>query len=153
VSITFPFEYCKLGDFTYHVLSNPEEIRAFLLKWIMQEWESDHNQAPEEHWTVEWMNVLPRMDFELAIIQLDRIRPNADLMSVEDFQTSLKERADEREESILRGISIEPLLINGNSFELMDGYTRYTVLKRYGQKEVYAYLGMLIKPSAAGMTP
>jgi hypothetical protein len=107
----------------------------------MQEWESDYNQAPEEHWTVEWMNILPRMDFELAIIQLDRIRPNADLMGVEDFQRGLKERADEREESILRGISIEPLLVNGNSFELMDGYTRYTVLKRYSQKEVYAYVG------------
>ena len=65
----------------------------------------------------------------------------ADLMSVEDFQIGLKERADEREESILRGISIEPLLINQNGFELMDGYTRYTVLKRYEQKEVYAYLG------------
>jgi hypothetical protein len=24
---------------------------------------------------------------------------------------------------------------------LMDGYTRYTVLKRYEQKEVYAYIG------------
>jgi len=153
MSITFPFEYCRLGDFTYHVLSNPEEIKAYLLKWIMQEWESDHNQAPEEHWTVEWMNVLPRMDFELEIIQLDSIRPNAHLMSVEDFQRSLKERAEEREESILRGISIEPLLLNGNSFELMDGYTRYTVLKRYGQKEVYAYLGSLTQSSAAGMTP
>ena len=141
MSITFPFEYCKLGDFTYHVLSNPEEIRAFLLKWIMQEWESDHNQAPEEHWMVEWMSSLPRMDFELEIIQLDSIRPNADLMNMEDFQRSLKERADEREESILRGISIEPLLVNGNSFELMDGYTRYTVLKRYNQEQVYAYVG------------
>lgn len=137
----FPFEYCKLGDFTYHVLSSPEEIKAYLMKWIMQEWESDHNEAPHEHWTVKWMTTLPTMEFVLDIIQLNDIRPNADLMSVEEFQTSLKERADEREESILRGISIEPLLINRNGFELMDGYTRYTVLKRYSQKEVYAYVG------------
>lgn len=153
MSITFPFEYHKLGDFTYHVLANPDEIKAYLMKWIMREWEFDHNEAPQEHWTVEWMSILPKMEFALEIIKLDSIRPNADLMSVEDFQRSLKERADERDESILRGISIEPLLVNRNSFELMDGYTRYMVLKRYGQKEVFAYLGLLTSPSAEGMTP
>ena len=141
MSLTFPFEYRKLGDFTYHVISDSAEIKTYLMKWIMREWESDHNQAPEEHWTVNWMNKLPQMEFGLEIVDLNDIRPNPDLMSVEDFQISLQERADEREESILRGISIEPLLIDRNGFELMDGYTRYTVLKRYEQKEGYAYVG------------
>ena len=139
--LTFPFDYRKLGDFTYHVLSDPKDIRAYLMKWIMPVWESDHNQAPEEHWTVTWMEALPKMEFTLDVIHLDEICPNADLMSVEVFQKELKERAEEREESILRGISIEPLLINRDGFELMDGYTRYTVLKRYNQQDVYAYLG------------
>ena len=137
----FSFEYCKLGDFTYHVISNPTEIKTYLMKWIMREWEFDHNEAPEEHWTIKWMNSLPQMEFGLEIIHLEEISPNTDLMRMEEFQSSLKERADEREESILRGISIEPLLINRDGFELMDGYTRYTVLKRYKQKEVYAYIG------------
>ncbi|HEX9389631.1 MAG TPA: hypothetical protein VF918_25120, partial [Anaerolineales bacterium] len=141
MKIIFPFEYRKLGEFTYHVLSDPTEIKTYLMKWIMREWEFDHNEAPQEHWTVKWMNELPQMDFVLQIINLDDVHPNTDLMTVEDFQKGLKERADEREESILRGISIEPLLVNRDGFELMDGYTRYTVLKRYGQKEVYAYIG------------
>ena len=141
MKMIFPFEYRKLGEFTFHVISDPAEIKMYLMKWIMREWESDHNEAPEEHWTVKWMNTLPQMEFILQIINLDDINPNVDLMSVEDFQRSLKERADEREESILRGISIEPLLINRDGFELMDGYTRYAVLKRYEQKEVYAYVG------------
>ena len=149
----FPFEYRKLGDFTYHILSDPAEIKAYLMKWIMSEWESDHNQAPDEHWTVQWMTALPKMEFALEIIRLDDICPNVDLISVEEFQSSLKERADEREESILRGISIEPLLVNRNGFELMDGYARYTVLKRYNQVEIYAYLGSLTPPSPAGMIP
>ena len=55
-------------------------------------------------------------------------------MSVEEFQTGLKERAGEREESILRGISIEPPLVNRSGFELMDAYTRYTVLKNISSK-------------------
>ena len=141
--LTFPFEYRKLCDFTYHVLSDPSEIRSYLMKWIMHEWESDHNEAPDEDWTVAWMQALPKMDFALAVVRLDDICPNSDLMSVEEFQKGLKERADEREESILRGISIEPLLVNRAGFELMDGYTRYTVLKRYEQEKVFAYVGSL----------
>jgi hypothetical protein len=140
----FPsFEYRKLGDFTYHVISDPADIKKHVMKWIMQEWEFDLNKAPDEHWTVKWMSVLPKMEFKLEIIHLEDIHPNADLMSVEEFQVSLKERADEREEAILRGVSTEPLLINRAGFELMDGYTRYTVLKRYEQKEVYVYVGTI----------
>jgi hypothetical protein len=164
--MTFSYEYRKLGDFTYHILSSPTEIKAYLMKWIMREWEFDHNEAPQEHWTVEWMTVLPKMDFALEILKLEDIHPNSDLMRLEDFQKSLKERADERKEAMLRGVSIEPLLVhrtaslvhtaalrraslvhrtaslvNRNRFELMDGYTRYTVLTRYRQKEVYAYVG------------
>jgi len=139
----FPFEYRTLGKFTYNILTDPLTIKAYLMKWIMKEWESDHNEAPDEHWTVEWMKVFPRMEFALEVLPLEDIRPNADLFSVEDFQRGLKERADDREESMLRGVSIEAILVNRNGFELMDGYTRYTVLKRHGQKEVYAYLGTI----------
>jgi len=143
--LMFPFEYRKLGDFTYHVLSAPTDIRSYLMKWILREWESDHSEAPDEHWTVLWMEALPKMEFALEVIQLGDICPNTDLMSRKDFQNSLKERADEREESILRGISIEPLLVNRNGLELMDGYTRYTVLKKYAQEKVYVYTGSLIR--------
>jgi len=135
------FEYRKLGDFTYHVLPDPVIIKAYLMKWILHEWQVDHSEAPDEEWTVEWMNILPKMGFALEILKLEGIHPRADLMSVEDFQTSLKERADEREEGMLRGVSIQPLLVNRNGSELMDGYTRYVVLKRHRQKEVYAYVG------------
>lgn len=141
MSITYPFEYRRLGDLTYHVLTEPQQIKSYLMKWILREWEADHDEAPHEHWTVVWMHALPRMDFTLEVLRLDDIVPNADLMRVEEFQIGLKERADEREESVLRGISIEPLLVNRNGFELMDGYTRYTVLKRFSQNQVYAYSG------------
>ena len=144
MTMEFPFEYRRLGKFTYNVLTDPLTIKAYLTKWIMKEWESDYNKAPDEHWTVEWMKVFPKMEFSLEVVQLQDIHPNADLFSVEDFQRGLKERADEREESMLRGVSIEALLVNRNGLELMDGYTRYTVLKWHGQKEVYAYVGTVI---------
>jgi hypothetical protein len=140
----YPFEYRKLGEFTYHLIRTPEDIKIHLMKWILQEWQSDHNSAPEEHWTVAWMNLLPKMQFKLEIVCLADIHPNADLYSVEQFHVELKERADEREEAMLRGVSIEPLLINRAGFELMDGYTRYTVLQRYKQREVYVYMGDVV---------
>jgi hypothetical protein len=139
--VGFSFEYRKLGDFTYNVLPDPITIKAYLMKWILREWEADHYEAPDETWTVEWMNILPKMEFALETLKLESIHPRADLMSVEGFQASLKERSDEREESMLRGVSIEPLLINRNGTELMDGYTRYAVLKRHRQKEIYTYIG------------
>ena len=137
----FPFEYRPLGDFTYHVLTNPDQIKTFVMIWVMREWQSDHKEAPNEHWTVEWMDVLPKMQFSLEVIDPGEIRPHPDLMSVPEFLTSLDERAAEREESILRGISIEPLLVRRDGLQLMDGYTRYTVLRKYNQREVYVYMG------------
>lgn len=137
----YPFQYRRLGEFTYHIITDPDDIKTHLMKWIMLEWKSDHNLGPDEHWTVKWMNALPNMHFTLEVIHLEDIQPNADLWSVEQFHIELKERADEREEAMLRGVSIEPLLIDRAGFELMDGYTRYTVLKRYQEKEVYAYVG------------
>ena len=143
MNMRFPFEYRQLGDFTYHVLTEPDHIKAYVMIWIMREWEMDHKAAPHEHWTVEWMTALPKMQFSLAVMDPGEIRPHPDLMSADEFITSLQERADEREESMLRGISVEPLLVNREGFQLMDGYTRYSVLKKYNQMEVYAYVGTL----------
>jgi hypothetical protein len=56
------------------------------------------------------------------------------------FIEELRKRAGEREESLLRGISLEPLVVNGDNMELMDGYTRYMVLRKHKQERVYAYV-------------
>ncbi|HEX5837063.1 MAG TPA: hypothetical protein VFY26_04475 [Anaerolineales bacterium] len=135
------FEYRKLGDFTYHLLNDPQEIKSHLTKWMLREWEQDHNEAPHEHWTVEWMQVFPGMEFSLEIVRLEDIHPHPDLWGLEQFQSELKERADDREWSVLRGVSIEPLVVNRQGFQLMDGYTRYVVLKCYEQGDVFAYEG------------
>jgi len=139
--MNYVFDYCKLGKFTYHILKDQDTIKSYVMKWIMHEWEVDHKEAPSEHWTIAWMNVLPKMEFILEIVRLEDVNLNKDLMSGDEFKTSLNERADEREEGMLRGVSIEPLLVNRNGYELMDGYTRYTVLKRHEQNKVYAYIG------------
>jgi len=136
-----PFQYTRFGDFTYHILTDPVLIKSHLTKWMMREWEHDHNLAPDEHWTVEWMKVFPGMEFTLEVLPLREIHPHPDLWAVQQFQRELKERADEREDSVLRGVSIEPLVVNHAGTQLMDGYTRYLLLNRYNQQDVYAYVG------------
>lgn len=37
MKIMFPFEYRKLGDLTYHVISHPTEIKTYLKKYEQKE--------------------------------------------------------------------------------------------------------------------
>jgi len=139
------FTYRRLGNFTYHVLTEPVMIRSVLTRWILPEIQMDHQEDPGQPWTVEWLERAPLLAFKLAAIPLALIQPRADLMSYETptycFRRSLHRRADEREQAMLRGVSIEPLCVMKEGYELMDGYTRYSVLKRYAQELVYAYVG------------
>ena len=141
------FIYKKLGKFTYNVIEDESAIKPFLLKWIGKEWEADHAEFPDQLWTLEWMQSLPVMTFKVEIVEFEKIIPRKDLMEYQtgsyNFIEELNRRASEREESMLRGISIEPLLVRGDNMELMDGYTRYMVLRKHQQGEVYAYVGAL----------
>ena len=143
----FEFEYRKLGDFTYNILAHKDDIYPFLLQWMWQEWQSDHEEFPDQIWTVEWLKLLPQMTVSLEILDFEVIKPRVDLMSHQtasySFIEELTVRAQERELSMLRGVSIEPLLVNEDGLELMDGYTRLMVLQKYGQEKVYAYIGHL----------
>lgn len=140
----YEWHYVKLGDFSYHVLP-PSQVKPYLLEWVRREWETDQAEFPDQRWTLEWLDLLPRMHFRLEELPLERIRLRPELMAyktdADDFLTSLMARAQEREESLLRGVSTEPLLVNRAGYELMDGYTRYMVLKKHLQQRVLAYVG------------
>jgi hypothetical protein len=140
----YEWEYLKLGDFTFNVLPSLQ-IKPFLLEYLKKEWEIDHSEFPDQDWTIEWLDLLSKMEFTLEIVRLEEIRLRQELMSYRsdtyDFMVSLRGRADERKGSFLRGVSLEPLVVKGDNMELMDGYTRYIVLKEYQQENVYAYLG------------
>ena len=91
------------------------------------------------------MQSLSEMTFKVEIVEFEKIIPRKDLMEYQigsyNFIEELNRRASEREESMLRGISIEPLLVRGGDMELMDGYTRYMVLRKHRQDKLYAYIG------------
>jgi len=85
------------------------------------------------------------MKFKLLIVDLGKINPRDDLMNYRknnySFLEELNLRVEEMEESFLRGSSIEPLIVNNVGWELMDGYTRFMILKKHKQKKIYAYVG------------
>jgi len=143
------FRYKKLGKFTYHVITDKSKLKSFLLKWIGGEWEIDHKEFPDQSWTIEWLNLLPQYNFKLKKVDLETIQPRQDLMNYKtdsySFIEELNVRADEMEESILQGSSLGPLLVKKENMELMDGYTRYTILNKYQQKRVYVYLSSIEK--------
>jgi hypothetical protein len=142
--MNYVWNYIALEGITYNTLPK-HQIETFMSEWIAKEWRIDHSLFPDQPWTIEWLNLLPKMQFQLEKVELDNIRPRKDLMNyhseTDNFMESLRERAIEREESVLRGVSIEPVIINSENFELMDGYTRYTVLQNLGKRTAYAYLG------------
>ncbi|MGE5674961.1 MAG: hypothetical protein ACM3XM_13980 [Mycobacterium leprae] len=141
----FDYQYRRLGSFTYHVLENPSEIAELFARWILPEMQTDHSEDPSQQWTVEWLEQAPHLTYTLQAIPLSVIRPRADLMAFEteqySFRRSLERRADEREQAFLRGVSAEPLWVKREGWELMDGYTRFTVFTRHRQELVYAYVG------------
>lgn len=141
------FRYKRLGKFTYHIIIDKNQIKPFLLKWISGEWKIDLEEFPDQKWTTEWLNLLPQFIFKLKKVELEKIHPRQDLMDYKsdsyNFREHLKVRVDEMEESLLQGSSLGPLLVKKENMELMDGYTRYSILKKHEQKKTYVYLGSL----------
>ena len=134
------FKYKKLGKFTYHIIGKKNQIKPFLLKWIEKEWQIDYKDFPDQQWTIEWLDLLPNMKFKLLVVDLDKINLRQDLMNYKtysyNFLEELNLRVEEMEESLLQGISIGPLIVNNENMELMDGYTRYMILKKFQQKKL-----------------
>jgi hypothetical protein len=91
------------------------------------------------------------MQFSLQQVKVADIRPRPDLMAYQrpgySFAAELDARVQEREEAVGRGCSMEPLLIDAESMELMDGYVRYTLLRGHRQRVTYADLGVQVRSS------
>ncbi len=142
------YDYKRLDGYVYHIAAEPTE---YLKKWLEIEWTKDVVEYPNQPWTSEWLDSLKKLEFKLEIIEIDKVRPRAELMVYKtdgySFQKELSERVIERLEAIRMGTSIMPVVVRGTDMELMDGYTRYTTLKQLGAKQVYAYVGYLLRSS------
>jgi hypothetical protein len=141
---SYKWKYKALDGLTYHILGKGM-ITRYLNEFILKEWQADHEDHPDQPWTVAWMSALEKLKFSLQRVPMDGISLRQDLMCYQtpeyNFQESLNRRVAEREESYFRGVSFEPLLIDGRNMQLMDGYSRYQVLLKHNHSIVYAYVG------------
>jgi hypothetical protein len=134
------WQYQAVDGITYNVLPT-HQIKPVLMQWLVREWQQDLSEAPGERWTEEWLSTLPRMEFTVEALPLSVIERRVDLMTEDEYLASLARRAAERMESFQRGVSAEPLVVDGSNMELMDGYARYTALEELGRRSVMAYVG------------
>ena len=75
------FKYKKLGKFAYPIIKDKKQINISLLDWIREEWEIDHKEFPDQQWTIEWLELLPKMNFKLEIVDLNKFNLRQDLMN------------------------------------------------------------------------
>lgn len=97
-----------------------------------------------------WLKTLSKRKWSLQIIDMKRIKLNPDIMNYVDpqrgyvFSKRLAERSRELKESIRVGSSvIWPLIVRKKDMQLVDGCSRYSMLKAMGISRTYAYIGTL----------
>ena len=149
----YSWEYRRLGDATYHIVPQ-QQNKPFVMQWVKREWELDLAALPDQPWTAQWLALLPDMEFALEILRMDGIRLRSDLLhhktETYDSMPGLRARTEERQESLPHSVSAGPLLVNRAGLALMDAYTRYMVMRKLHQHEVYAYVGTV---DSASMNP
>ena len=129
---------------TYWVINDRSEIRRYINSNVKHEWERDNQEDGVDSRKDDWLLSLPRRGWVLRTLESDRVRLNPSTMARRSFTSRLKQRSDELRRSILEYHTvIWPLVIQGEGFELRDGYCRFTTLKSMGIGKVMAYVGVL----------
>jgi len=102
------FKYKKLANFFFHIVGNKNKIKPFLLSWIGKEWQCDHEEFPDQKWTIEWLNLLHDMKFKLIVVELDNINLREDLINYKsddyNFLEELNSRVEEMEVSFYKEV-------------------------------------------------
>jgi len=132
------------------VIEDADAIHDFINTEIRKEWAEDAKSEHRDPEDDQWLKTLLKRKWSLAIIELERIKLNTEIMNYADrkqgyvFQESLAQRQHELQEVIQSfGVVIWPLVIRGEGMRLVDGYCRYATLKAMGVSRVYVYVGVL----------
>lgn len=143
----------RLEGVSYWVIKDPKVIHDFINAEIRKEWEADARSEGRDPGCDQWLKTLSERKWNLRVIETRAVKLNPDIMNYVDnvrgyiFSQRLEERSDELQQSIQKyGLVIWPLIVKGEDMQLVDGYCRYTVLRRMHVSRTYAYLGTLQSP-------
>lgn len=139
----------RLNGVSYWVIEDPEGIYDFINTELRKEWKEDAHSEGRDPKEDAWLKDLPKLRWNLETIEIDRIKPDTEIMNYVDvkkgytFQASLAGRSRELKETIERFASvIWPLIVN-EDYVLVDGYCRYTTMKAMSVSRTYVYVGSL----------
>lgn len=138
----------RLEGVTYWVIEDPDAIHDFINNEIRREWEEDARSEGRDPEKDHWLKTLSKRRWTLETVEMDRIKLNPRIMNFIDvdrgyvFQESLAKRSQELREAVEKyALVIWPVIIRKEGFMLVDGYCRYSTLKKINVSRVYAYVG------------
>ncbi len=137
-----------LHGVTYWVIEDPTMISDFINANIRREWEADARSEDRNPDADSWLQGLSTREWSLETIQTSKVRLNPKIMEFVDdrrgynFASSLAKRSDLLKTAIETYTTvIWPLVVRAEDMQLMDGYCRYSTLKRMDVPQTYAYIG------------
>jgi hypothetical protein len=138
----------RLHSVTYWVIEDPILISDFINTNIRREWEADARSEDRNPDADSWLQNLSARKWSLETVQTSNIRLNPKVMEFVDdrrgysFASSLAKRSDSlRREIETYDTVIWPLIVRAEDMQLMDGYCRYSTLKRMEVPQTYGYVG------------
>ena len=140
----------RLEGITYWVIDDPDVICDFINSEVRKEWELDARSEHRYPKDDPWLTTLARRKWHLKIMDITRIKLDADIMNYVDpergyvFSKSLEKRSAELRHNMEAGaVVLSPLIIRKEDCQLVDGYCRYATLKAMSVPRTYAYVGSL----------
>lgn len=139
----------RLHGVTYWVIEDPASISEFVNTNIRREWEADAKSEGRDPSLDSWLQNLSRRKWSLQTVQTSDVHLNPEIMEFVDdrrgyvFASSLAKRTDLLKNEIeTYSTVIWPLIVRAEDMQLMDGYCRYSTLKKMEIPQTYAYMGL-----------
>jgi hypothetical protein len=138
----------RLEGITYWVIEEPNAIYDFINTNIRREWEADARGDGRDPNTDPLLQSLSKYRWRLEIVDTEQVRPDTAIMGYVNektgynFAESLTKRGETLQTTIEKGGSVVwPLILRKAGYLLLDGYCRFTVLRKMMVPKVYAYVG------------
>jgi hypothetical protein len=109
---------------------------------IRHEWKKDDESDNLDPRNDPWLRGLSKLSWSIRTIKIADVKLDSSTMEGRSFVERLEERSKELARVIEHyDVVIWPVVLRGEDFMLMDGYCRYTTLKRLNRTKTLAYIG------------
>jgi hypothetical protein len=119
----------QISGVTYYILSEPREIRDYVLAVAQKEWDPDD--------FTKYGDDLENSNWQLEEVDVDAIQFGPSQPNPEDLEPRIVTQL----EILKNNISVPPLILRGTDLLIFDGYARTNSFRKMGIKKCLAYVG------------